>query len=87
MMTPKQAVQMYLRDGDKEIVMAEIQRDAREGTVPVEDVQMLIDALTSIASYSEGDHVDSTFDEPVAAGQARMTLLDFRAKHPNLFPK
>lgn len=67
--------------------IAEIQRDAREGTVPVEDVRLLIDGLTQIASFPEGQHVDSTFDEPVAAGHARMTLIDFRAKHPNLFTK
>ena len=69
------------------VIIADIQRDAREGMVPVEDVISLVNALHVIAAFSEGLEVTSSFDEPGSANLARIALEPLRAKHPNLFTK
>jgi len=59
--------------------IAEIQRDAREGMVPVEDVEVLYEATKTMMTHSE--------PESTRRYVATQALTQFRAKHPNLFTK
>lgn len=54
--------------------IAEIQRDAREGMVPMEDVKQLVD----VVEWEGGHH---------PGGVVETAVKSLRAKHPNLFTK
>lgn len=55
-------------------LIAEIQRDAREGMVPMEDVKQLVD----VVEWEGGHH---------PGGVVETAVKSLRAKHPNLFTK
>ena len=60
-------------------IIAEIQRDAREGMVEASDIEPLYNAVKLMLTHSEPEST-----KHYVANQA-LTL--FRAKHPNLFTK
>lgn len=64
-------------------LIAEIQRDAREGMVPVDDFRSLVEAIRSVATGENQVANDDT--EALAWITKRIDAL--RAKHPNLFTK
>ena len=75
----KKGVETFLLESD----IADIQRDAREGMVPADDLRSLVEAIRSV---STGDN-QVVNDDTEALNWITKRIDALRAKHPNLFTK